>query len=256
MTSVLSRSGSLSSSLLSMMATPTMTATSPPLHPLQEEKTKPYYADDKTHLHLRMGTLRILDFGFWISRKRRAEMVVKRAKKDSQRRLGKGIGCGGMSEGKASSSSGLTRQRVVEDIEDLEMHPQSQQSHSPSQPQSSLPLEFPMSQESDASPPPAMEALTLPSLHNLPAQYISQTTADDYSQIRSLTGSVPADVQERFPGLALSAPDMSGSDPNGGGGRGEIGEGGGGRGGEGVALGVASPHPPPQQNYNPIYDLE
>ncbi|KAJ3861491.1 hypothetical protein EV359DRAFT_66446 [Lentinula novae-zelandiae] len=90
-----------------------------------------------------------------------------------------------------------------------------------------------------------------------------------YSQIRSLTGSASLPTlyillklctnlerveveQVRFPGLALPPPDMSGSDPNGGG-RGEIVEDGGGGGG-GVELGVASPHLPPQHNYSPIYD--
>lgn len=54
--------------------------------------------------------------------------------------------------------------------------------------------------------------------------------------------------QERFPGLALPPPDVSDPDPlNGGGGHGETGQG-----GRGPALGVASPHPLPQQNYSPI----
>ncbi|KAJ3932976.1 MAG: hypothetical protein NXY57DRAFT_1070034 [Lentinula lateritia] len=54
--------------------------------------------------------------------------------------------------------------------------------------------------------------------------------------------------QERFPGLALPPPDVSDPEPlNGVGGHGETGQG-----GRGPALGVASPHPLPQQNYSPI----
>ncbi|KAJ3917046.1 hypothetical protein F5877DRAFT_80341 [Lentinula edodes] len=87
-----------------------------------------------------------------------------------------------------------------------------------------------------------------------------------YSQIRSLTGSASLPTlytllklctnlerveveQERFPGLTLPPPDVSDSDPNGGGGRGDIGEG-----GRGLASGVASPHTSTQQVYSPIYD--
>ncbi|KAJ3846764.1 hypothetical protein EV368DRAFT_69663 [Lentinula lateritia] len=212
--------------------------------PLQEEKTEPYYADDSykdppppPHVLTAEFGVKIRDFAH-----EKGGVEVRRVKKYVRREQGQGVGTwtggkrepvliqrqptpprqknwsisGGYGNAEASTSSGLTRQRVVQDIDDLEVYSQSQ-SQSQSQPQSLPPLalEHMTFQEFDGEPyietptvtpngslhwktatPPEKEELTLPSLHNLPfssshKKRASEPDDDDDQQHHTTTTTPP-----------------------------------------------------------------